>query len=239
MVKRLRDQSAEKPSRRICPRMVWPVVSYHWFTRRSQASRPIASLLVPFLANCFSRTFCVAMAAWSVPGTQSAASPSIRCQRIRTSCKVYIACPMCRSPVMFGGGIEIAKVLPVRLSRALKYPRCSQVSYQRCSTAFGSYRVSTVGTVYVLSLPRLRGRAGWGPLQRRLARRIGSRAVFGVGYRRLLDAGRFRELGQEDGRAHRQQRLGDDFVHGLDELERQPLADVGWDVSQIGLVVGR
>src|SRR5207248_487953 len=149
MVKRLRDQSAEKPRRRICPRMVWPVVSYHWFTRRSQAS------------------------------------------------------------------------------------------YQRCSTTFGSYRVSTVGTVYVLSLPRLRGRAGWGPLQRRLARRVGSRAVFGVGYRRLLDAGRFRELGQEDGRAHRQQRFGDDFVHGLDELERQPLADVGWDVSQIGLVVGR
>ena len=63
MVKWMRVQSAEKPSRRICCRMVWPVVSYHSWTSLSHAARPICSFDVPFLASCFSSTFWVAIAA--------------------------------------------------------------------------------------------------------------------------------------------------------------------------------
>jgi hypothetical protein len=120
MVKRLRDQSALKPSRRIWLRMVLPVVSYQSATSRSQASLPIASLVVFFFASCFSSTFWVAIAAWSVPGTQSTESPSIRCQRTSTSWRVYIACPMCNSPVILGGGMETVKLSPVKLSRGWK-----------------------------------------------------------------------------------------------------------------------
>ena len=105
-----------------------PVCAYHCCTRCSKASRPIASFEVPSLANCFSITFWVAIAAWSVPGTQRLASPSIRCHRISTSSSVYMAWPMCRSPVMLGGGIDMVKALPVRgFSAGLKYPRDSQV----------------------------------------------------------------------------------------------------------------
>ena len=71
MVKRRRERSSEAPSSRYCSMMVAPTVSYHWSTRRLNASRPSSSLLVPSWASWRSITFWVAMAAWSVPGSQS------------------------------------------------------------------------------------------------------------------------------------------------------------------------
>src|SRR5438552_3450255 len=114
MVKRSRDQSAENPSRRIWRRMRSPVVTYQACTRASKASRPIRSLEVFSLASWRSITAWVAIAAWSVPGTQSVVSPSIRCQRVSTSWSVYMAWPMCKSPVILGGGMETVKVRPER-----------------------------------------------------------------------------------------------------------------------------
>jgi hypothetical protein len=54
-----------------------------------------------------STTSCVAMPAWSVPGSHSALYPCMRRQRTSASCTTYIACPMCSDPVTFGGGIAI------------------------------------------------------------------------------------------------------------------------------------
>ena len=68
MVKRSRDQSSETPRMRSWLTMVSPMSRYHWSTRAANASRPICSFVVPSTASCFSITFCVAMAAWSVPG---------------------------------------------------------------------------------------------------------------------------------------------------------------------------
>ena len=48
----------------------------------------------------------VAMPAWSVPGSQSALKPCMRCQRISRSWIVSVsAWPMCSAPVTLGGGI--------------------------------------------------------------------------------------------------------------------------------------
>ena len=50
----------------------------------------------------------VAIDAWSVPGTQQAFLPCILALRISTSCMVLFSiCPICKTPVTFGGGITI------------------------------------------------------------------------------------------------------------------------------------
>ena len=50
-------------------------------------------------------TFCVAMAAWSVPGHHSTSKPRMRRCRATVSWMENVeACPMCSAPVMFGGG---------------------------------------------------------------------------------------------------------------------------------------
>ena len=49
---------------------------------------------------------CVAMPAWSVPGSQSVRRPCMRRKRTMQSCSVAnMAWPMCRRPVTFGGGM--------------------------------------------------------------------------------------------------------------------------------------
>lgn len=49
---------------------------------------------------------CVAMPAWSVPGSHRVGRPRMRLKRTMMSCSVTnMACPMCRRPVTFGGGM--------------------------------------------------------------------------------------------------------------------------------------
>jgi hypothetical protein len=69
-------------------------------------SRPRSWRVSPSFASSFSMTFCVAIPAWSSPGSQSVGSPCIRCHR--TSASVIASsspCPRCSSPVTFGGGM--------------------------------------------------------------------------------------------------------------------------------------
>ena len=65
--------------------------------------------MLPLSASWRSTTIWVAMPAWSVPGSHSAALPRIRWKRISTSCRVlFSAWPMCSEPVTFGGGMTMA-----------------------------------------------------------------------------------------------------------------------------------
>jgi hypothetical protein len=83
-----------------------PLSPFHFHTRSTKASRPIAWRVVPSRASCRSTTVCVAMPAWSMPGCQSTLNPRILRQRTRTSSSVHMsAWPMCSEPVTFGGGI--------------------------------------------------------------------------------------------------------------------------------------
>ena len=51
---------------------------------------------------------CVAMPAWSVPGSQSTSLPSMRALRLRMSWMVLLSTwPMCSMPVTFGGGMTM------------------------------------------------------------------------------------------------------------------------------------
>ena len=102
------------------------------------------------LASRFSTTVCVAMPAWSSPGTQTTASPCIRRQRARTSWIATVsAWPMCSAPVTLGGGSTIANVRRSEAARAwtsaasgLNSPRSSHHSYHAASTSVGRYSVA-------------------------------------------------------------------------------------------------
>ena len=51
---------------------------------------------------------CVAMPAWSVPGSHNVGLPRMRWNRAMMSCSVAnMAWPMCSLPVTFGGGMEM------------------------------------------------------------------------------------------------------------------------------------
>ncbi len=64
--------------------------------------------LLPSSASCLSTTFCVAIPAWSVPGSHSASRPRIRSNRIRTSCSVLLSpWPMWSTEVTLGGGMTM------------------------------------------------------------------------------------------------------------------------------------
>lgn len=47
---------------------------------------PSSSLLMPFFKRVFSTMDCVAILAWSRPGSHRALRPLMRCQRVRASC---------------------------------------------------------------------------------------------------------------------------------------------------------
>ena len=54
---------------------------------------------------------CVAIPAWSQPGTHRVVLPVIRCLRTTASSIALVnACPMCRTPVTLGGGMMIVKL---------------------------------------------------------------------------------------------------------------------------------
>lgn len=97
--------------------------SFHFQTSWTNFSRPRSWRVFPS-SRCsfFSTTTCVAIPAWSQPGLKSTVFPCIRCLKIGSlknslknsyqrltvsSTVVAIACPKCKVPVMFGGGITI------------------------------------------------------------------------------------------------------------------------------------
>ena len=109
-VNRSRDQSTDEPSLRIWLVIVPWLSRTHSQTRASNASRPRSWRVRPSAASCFSTTFCVAMPAWSVPGSQSTSNPRIRFQRATMSGSVWFrAWPMCSVPVTLGGGSTMLK----------------------------------------------------------------------------------------------------------------------------------
>src|SRR5712672_4364935 len=84
------------------------------------------------------------MPAWSVPGIQTARSPSMRCQRVRMSISVWLSMwPMCRRPVTLGGGRRMVNfVVPscVLFGVGTSNRRSlTQYSAQRSSMTDGSY----------------------------------------------------------------------------------------------------
>ena len=97
---------------------------------------------MPSLASWRSTIICVAMPAWSVPGSHSVAKPRMRCQRAMMSICVWLSmCPMCRRPVTLGGGSCMQKTgLPGPTADVGTSNRRSftQHSAQRASMALGS-----------------------------------------------------------------------------------------------------
>ena len=137
-VKRSRCQSVELPSMRCWWTIVPPYCLFHSHTRSTNASRPRSWRRLPSFLSAFSTTFCVAMPAWSVPGSHSVLKPRIRRQRTRTSWIVWLsAWPMCRMPVTFGGGITTEYGVPCPGS-SWKYPFFSQMGYHLASAALAS-----------------------------------------------------------------------------------------------------
>src|SRR6266699_2741101 len=87
-----------------------------------------------------STTFCVAMPAWSVPGSHKASRPRIRSNRMSTSCVTLLSpWPMCSTAVTLGGGMTITYGGFGESTRAVNTPRSSQRRYSGRSTACGSY----------------------------------------------------------------------------------------------------
>src|SRR5580698_7691012 len=109
-VNRARVQSQLTPARFICSTIFPPYFSFHSQTRSSNFSRPRSCRVRFSVASCFSTMICVAIPAWSIPGTHSVTFPHILCQRTWAS---MIECsniwPMCSEPVTFGGGITNEK----------------------------------------------------------------------------------------------------------------------------------
>jgi len=71
IVKYSRRQSTVSPMRRICVVMVLPLFSFHSHTLATKFLRPMSRRCTPCSCNWRSTTICVAMPAWSVPGTQT------------------------------------------------------------------------------------------------------------------------------------------------------------------------
>src|SRR3954463_2734635 len=83
----------------------------------------------------------------------------IRRQRVRMSWMVTnSACPMCREPVTFGGGMTIENGAFGICASAWKYFCSSQKRYHFCSTCWGSYDFGNSFIARLLLLVREGGR---------------------------------------------------------------------------------
>src|ERR1039457_4554204 len=149
-VKRSRDQSQEAPRRIIWLLMVSPYCSFHAQTRFSNSSRPRSRRLIPSSASLRSTTICVAIPAWSVPGSHNVLSPRMRCHRVVTSISVCSSmCPMCSDPVTLGGGMTSENTGPGLLLEARKMPESIHHCAQCGSNRNGSYTLSIcMGRIY-------------------------------------------------------------------------------------------
>src|SRR5450759_3672341 len=118
----------------------------------TKASRPISCRVFPVRSlRSRSTTICVAMPAWSTPGTQSTARPCILRQRQSTSSSVRPrACPTCRRPVTFGGGItSVYGTASGPAASGRKNPASSWARYQRISNEAGSKFLPSSGRVFI------------------------------------------------------------------------------------------
>src|SRR5215472_4028107 len=98
---------------------------------------------MPCSARLRATTICVAMPAWSVPGSHSVLSPVMRCQRMVTSISVCSSMwPMCREPVTLGGGMTRAKTRRDGAAAAWKMPEEIHHSAQCGSNRWGAYTFS-------------------------------------------------------------------------------------------------
>ena len=89
--------------------MLW-CLSFTAQVRSKNFSLPRSWRLKPSFASCLSTTFCVAIPAWSVPGTQRVGTPVILLYLMIISCRLlFKAWPMWRTPVTFGGGMTTVK----------------------------------------------------------------------------------------------------------------------------------
>mmetsp|Transcript_5126 Transcript_5126/g.18346 ORF Transcript_5126/g.18346 Transcript_5126/m.18346 type:complete len:327 (+) Transcript_5126:2424-3404(+) len=153
IVNRSRDQSRDDPRRLSWLKILPPYASFHSKTRSKNFSRPSSCRVIPSsLASFFSTTVCVAIPAWSVPGTHSASYPDIRRHRTIVSWMLFVsAWPMCKAPVTFGGGITTTNLGLLDPIVGLKYPSLSHHSYHPASTPAGLYAFAigtTAGSLY-------------------------------------------------------------------------------------------
>ena len=138
-MKRVRSQSQLLPSFCSWLRMVPPYCSFQAQTSLRKSSREKSQRLLPSFLSLRSTTFCVAMPAWSVPGTHTVLNPCIRLRRTSTSwIDSLSACPMCRMPVTFGGGMTMVYGLPPFSGVEWKKPFSRHQAYHLGSMAFGS-----------------------------------------------------------------------------------------------------
>ncbi|MDT4861616.1 hypothetical protein FQZ97_962280 [compost metagenome] len=119
--------------------MVEPDSSFQAHTFSVNFSRPRSWRDTPWPSSWRSTTICVAMPAWSVPGTHSVLAPSMRAWRASPSMMVWLkAWPMCSVPVTFGGGSWIAKSGRAGSKVGLAMPRLSHSGAHFASMAAGS-----------------------------------------------------------------------------------------------------
>ena len=119
--------------------MVPPDLAFHSQTLATKASRPMSRRpMLPAAASWRSTTIWVAMPAWSVPGSHSAALPRMRSKRISMSCSVlFSAWPMCSEPVTFGGGMTIENGSAAGSSVGAKAPEASHCGVEARFGGFG------------------------------------------------------------------------------------------------------
>src|SRR5215469_14044810 len=133
--------------------MILPCFSFHAHTRFKNSSRPRSYLVLrsSFL-SAFSTCTCVAIPAWSVPGSQSTSLPSMRALRLRMSWMVlFSTCPMWSMPVTFGGGMTMENAGLMDFAFAVKHEFSCQNLYHLSSTACGSY---AFGISDIVNLPQ-------------------------------------------------------------------------------------
>ena len=126
-------------------------------------------------ARRFSTTACVAMPAWSVPGSHIVGRPHMRCHRASESSTAAVsAWPRCRLPVTFGGGMTMTKrpsgpAASAAAGSHLKKPAASHHAPHAASTAAGWY-AGSISVVVSAGRDAGRGRgegsAGWGEAAR-------------------------------------------------------------------------
>ena len=142
MVKYSCSQLRPAPRSRSWCEILPPNSSFHSHTRATNSSRPRSRRVKPLRrSNARSTTLCVAMPAWSMPGTHATCLPLIRWNRASASWMVTVsACPMCSAPVTLGGGSSILQVSPTVWSRAADCGACAHTAAHRPSTRRGLNR---------------------------------------------------------------------------------------------------
>src|ERR1017187_3358045 len=149
--------------------------SAHSRQSATKASRPRSCRVFPVRSlRSRSTTICVAIPAWSTPGTQSTARPCILLQRQRTSSSVRPrACPTCSRPVTCGGGItSVYGTASGPAASGRKNPASSWARYQRISKEAGSKFLPSSGLVVIGERAGSHEGAGQGKRPRSLFRLV-------------------------------------------------------------------